>query len=45
MTLLELARGPVLTVALLVFFLGTAWRLWAVFRRPRKPNRHLRASR
>jgi nitrate reductase gamma subunit len=38
MTLLELARGPVLTVALLVFFLGTAWRLWAVFRRPRKPD-------
>lgn len=38
MTLLELARGPVLTVALLVFFFGTAWRLWSVLRRPRKTD-------
>jgi len=38
MTLLEFARGPVLTVALLVFFFGTAWRLWSVFRRPRKTD-------
>lgn len=36
MSLLEFARGPALTVSLLVFFLGTAWRLWTVFRRPRK---------
>jgi nitrate reductase gamma subunit len=38
MTLLEFARGPALTVALAVFFVGTAWRLWAVLRRPRKPD-------
>jgi len=36
MTMLEFARGPALTVSLLVFFVGTAWRLWAIFRRPRK---------
>jgi nitrate reductase gamma subunit len=36
MSVLEFARGPALTVALVVFFVGTAWRLWAVFRRPRK---------
>jgi nitrate reductase gamma subunit len=38
MSLLEFARGPALTVSLLVFFLGTAWRLWAVLRRPRKTD-------
>jgi len=36
MSLLEFARGPALNVSLVVFFLGTAWRLWAIFRRPHK---------
>ena len=35
MTLLEFARGPALTVALVVFVLGTLWRLVGIFRRPR----------
>ena len=39
MTLLEFARGPALDVSLAIFFLGTAWRLWAVYRRPRKTDR------
>ncbi len=34
MDLLDFARGPALTVALVVFVLGTLWRLLAVFRRP-----------
>lgn len=35
MDLLAFARGPALTVALVVFVLGTLWRLVAVLRRPR----------
>jgi nitrate reductase gamma subunit len=36
MELLEFARGPALAAALAVFFAGTAWRLYAILRRPRK---------
>lgn len=32
MTLLEFARGPLLAVALIVFFAGSAWRIWGIFR-------------
>lgn len=35
MNLLDFARGPALTVALVVFVLGTLWRLAGVLRRPR----------
>ena len=35
MDLLDFARGPALTVALVVFVLGTLWRLASVLRRPR----------
>jgi len=35
MDLLSFARGPALTVALVVFVLGTLWRLAGVLRRPR----------
>ena len=35
MSLLEFARGPALTVALVVFVLGTLWRLVGILRRPR----------
>jgi hypothetical protein len=35
MDLLDFARSPALTVALVVFVLGTLWRLVAVLRRPR----------
>lgn len=35
MALLEFARGPGLAIALLIFFLGTAWRLYGIFRRPK----------
>jgi len=38
MDLLAFARGPALTVALLVFVLGTLWRLVGVLRRPRMPD-------
>jgi len=34
MTLLEVARGPGLAIALLVFAAGIAWRLYRIFRRP-----------
>lgn len=38
MTLLEFARGPALWFSLAVFFLGSAWRLWGIFRRPVGPD-------
>jgi nitrate reductase gamma subunit len=34
MSLLELARGPGFAIALAVFALGSAWRLYGIFRRP-----------
>lgn len=39
MSLLDFARGPALTVALLVFVLGTFWRLVGILRRPAMPDR------
>ena len=39
MDLLDFARGPALTVALTVFVLGTLWRLVAILRLPRAPDR------
>ncbi len=39
MDLLDFARGPALTVALTVFVLGTLWRLVAILRLPRRPDR------
>lgn len=38
MSLLEFARGPALVFALVVFFAGIAWRLYGIFRRPKKPD-------
>jgi len=38
MDLLDFARGPALAVALVVFVLGSFWRLVAVLRRPRMPD-------
>jgi nitrate reductase gamma subunit len=38
MDLLDFARGPALAVALVIFVLGTAWRLWGVLSRPRMPD-------
>jgi nitrate reductase gamma subunit len=38
MDLLSFARGPALTVALVVFVLGTLWRLVGVLLRPRMPD-------
>src|ERR1035437_6831174 len=38
MDLLSFARGPVLTVALVIFVLGTLWRLTGVLRRPGMPD-------
>ncbi len=34
MELLAFARGPALTLALAIFALGIAWRLFGIFRRP-----------
>lgn len=34
MDFLDWVRGPLLAVAIAVFLLGTAWRLWALFRLP-----------
>lgn len=34
MSLLELARGPGLAIALCIFAFGSAWRLYGIFRRP-----------
>ena len=38
MDLLAFARGPALAFSLLVFGLGLAWRLLAIFRRPLRPD-------
>jgi len=38
MDLLNFARGPALTLALVVLVLGTLWRLAGVLRRPRMPD-------
>lgn len=38
MALLEFARGPALWFSLAVFFLGSAWRLWGILRRPVRPD-------
>ncbi|MDP3083276.1 MAG: hypothetical protein Q8N44_06245 [Rubrivivax sp.] len=38
MDLLDFVRGPGLTFALIVFVLGTGWRLLHLLRRPRKPD-------
>lgn len=38
MDLLDFARGPALAVALVVFVLGTLWRLGGVLSRPRMPD-------
>lgn len=38
MNLLDVARGPLLAVAALVFTLGVAWRLWGLWRRPPMPD-------
>ena len=38
MEVLDFARGPVLTVALVIFSMGTLWRLVKVLRRPRLPD-------
>jgi hypothetical protein len=38
MTLLEFARGPALAAAILLFVAGTAWRLYGIWQRPRKPD-------
>lgn len=39
MSLLDFARGPALTVALVVFVLGTLWRLVSILRRPAMRDR------
>lgn len=41
MSLLEFARGPGLAFALVVFFAGTAWRLFGIFRRPARVDHSL----
>jgi hypothetical protein len=38
MPLLEFARGAGLAIALTLFTLGLAWRLWAIFSRPAAPR-------
>lgn len=38
MDLLQLARGPGLALSVAVFVLGLAWRLYAIFRRPVRPD-------
>lgn len=38
MDLLDVARGPALALAVLVFVLGVVWRLTGVLRRPRQPD-------
>jgi len=38
MELLEFARGPALAFSLAVFVAGIAWRLYGIFRRPRKAD-------
>lgn len=39
MDLLDLARGPGLAVAVIVFVAGTAWRLYRILSLPRQPDR------
>ena len=41
MELLEFARGPALTVSVAIFVLGLAWRVYGIFRRPRRPDHSL----
>jgi nitrate reductase gamma subunit len=36
--MLEFARGPALTVSLVILFAGIAWRLIGIFRLPKKPD-------
>jgi hypothetical protein len=38
MELLDFARGPGLWGSLAIFALGSAWRLWGIFRRPVRPD-------
>ena len=38
MELLEFARGPALAFSVGVFLLGLAWRLYRIFRRPKRPD-------
>jgi nitrate reductase gamma subunit len=38
MNLLEFARGPGLTISLIIFALGVIWRLWGIFRLGKKPD-------
>ena len=38
MELLEFARGPGLAISLAVFVIGSAWRLYGIFRRPAKAD-------
>jgi nitrate reductase gamma subunit len=38
MTMLDLARGPLLTMSLTVFFAGTLWRLWSLWRLGSRPS-------
>ena len=38
MNLLEFARGPGLTIALIIFATGVVWRLYGIFRLGKKPD-------
>jgi len=38
MDLLAFARGPALAIAIAVFVVGIAWRLYGIYRRPLKPD-------
>lgn len=38
MELLEFARGPALAFSAVILVLGLAWRLYRIFRRPRRPD-------
>jgi nitrate reductase gamma subunit len=38
MALLEFARGPALAFSVVVFVLGLAWRLYCIFRRPKRAD-------
>ena len=41
MELLEFARGPALTVSVMIFVLGLAWRLYGIYRRPARADHSL----